>query len=76
MKFAALALAACFGCFDGLGVQDADGRLRIAIQRLSRQFPQRIIDFDKSSEITDKLLVNCPDYDVRIVVTDFDPTLK
>jgi len=32
-----------------LGVQDADGRLRIAIKRLSRQFPQRIIDVYKGS---------------------------
>ena len=43
------ALAACFGRFDGLGVQDAHGWLRIAVQRLLRQFPQRIIDFDKGS---------------------------
>jgi hypothetical protein len=32
-----------------LGVQDADGRLRVAIQRLSRQFAQGIIDFDECS---------------------------
>jgi len=43
------ALSACFGRFDGLGVQDADGRLRVAIQRLSRQFAQRIIDGDECS---------------------------
>ena len=43
------ALAACFGRCDGLGVQDAHGRLRVAIQRLSRQVPQRIIDVDKGS---------------------------
>jgi hypothetical protein len=43
------ALAAGFGRCDGLGVQDADGWLRIAVQRLLRQFPQRIIDFDKGS---------------------------
>ena len=41
------AFSACFGRFDGLGVQDADGRLRVAIQRLSRQFAQGIIDFDE-----------------------------
>jgi len=43
------ALAACFGRFDGLGVQDAYGWRWIAIQRLSRQFPQRIIDRDECS---------------------------
>jgi len=43
------ALAARFGCFDGLRVQDANGRLRVAIQRVSRQFPQRIVDVDKCS---------------------------
>jgi hypothetical protein len=32
-----------------LGVQDADGRLWIAIQRVSRQFPRRIIRFDERS---------------------------
>ena len=37
------AFSACFGRCDGLGVQDADRWLRIAIQRVSRQFPQRII---------------------------------
>ena len=46
------ALSACFGRFDGLGVQDADGRLRVAIQRLSRQFAQRIIDGDEGSITT------------------------
>jgi len=40
------ALAACFGRCDGLGVQDTDGRLCIATQRVSRQFAQRIIDVD------------------------------
>ncbi len=43
------AFSACFGRCDGLGVQDADGRLRVAIQRLSRQFAQGIIDFDECS---------------------------
>jgi len=43
------AFSACFGRCDGLGVQNADGRLRVAIQRLSRQFAQRIIDGDKGS---------------------------
>jgi hypothetical protein len=43
------ALAACFGRFDRLGVQDADGWLQVAIQRLSRQLTQRIIDFDACS---------------------------
>jgi hypothetical protein len=32
-----------------LGVQDAHGRLWIAIQRVSRQFAQRIIDGDERS---------------------------
>jgi hypothetical protein len=43
------AFSACFGRCDGLGVQDADGRLRVAIQRLSRQLAQGIIDFDECS---------------------------
>jgi hypothetical protein len=43
------AFSACFGRFDGLGVQDADGRLRVAVQRVSRQFPQHIIHFDERS---------------------------
>jgi len=43
------ALAACFGRFDGLGVQDADGWRQVAIQRSSRQLTQRIIDFDECS---------------------------
>jgi len=32
------AFSACFGRCDGWGVQDADGRLRVAIQRLSRPY--------------------------------------
>jgi len=43
------ALAACVGWCDGWGVQDADGRRRIALQRLSRRVPQRIIHFDERS---------------------------
>ena len=43
------ALSACFGRCDWLGVQDADGRLWVAIQRVSRQLTQRIIDFDQCS---------------------------
>ncbi len=40
------AFSACFGRYDGWGVQDADGWLRGAIQRLSRPFAQGIIDGD------------------------------
>ena len=47
--FIVAAFSACCGRCDGLGVQDADGRLRVAIQRLSRQFAQGIIDFDECS---------------------------
>ena len=47
--FIVAAFSACCGRCDGLGVQDADRWLRIAIQRVSRQFPQRIIDFDECS---------------------------
>jgi len=43
------AFTACFGRCDGLGVQDADGRRRIAIQRVSRRVPQRSIDGDQGS---------------------------
>jgi len=43
------AFSACFGRCDGLGVQEADGWLWVAVQRLSRQFAQGIIDFDKGS---------------------------
>jgi hypothetical protein len=41
--------SACVGRCDGWGVQDADRWLRVAIQRGSRQFPQRIIDGDEGS---------------------------
>jgi len=46
------AFSACFGRFDGLGVQDADGRFWIAIQRVSLQLTQRIIDVDQRSITT------------------------
>ncbi len=45
------AFSACFGRRDGWGVQDADGRLRVTVQRLSRRFPQRIIDVDECYDI-------------------------
>jgi len=44
--FIVAAFSACFGRCDGWGVQDADGRLRGAIQRLSRPFAHGIIDGD------------------------------
>ena len=50
--FIVAAFSACCGRCDGLGVQDADRWLRIAIQRVSRQFPQRIIDGDEGSITT------------------------
>ena len=43
------AFSSCFGRFDGLGVQDADGRFRVTVQCVSRQVPQRIIDGDTGS---------------------------
>jgi len=43
------ALAACVGWCDGWGVQDADGRRRIALQRVSRRVPQRSIDGNDGS---------------------------
>ncbi len=39
--------------------------------------PERVsINYNKSAEISDRLLDNCPNCDTRVVVTDFDPTLK
>jgi hypothetical protein len=46
------ALAACVGWCDGWGVQDADGRRRIAIERVSRRVPQRSIDGNDGSITT------------------------
>ena len=47
--FIVAAFSARFGRCDGWGVQDADGRLRVAIQRLSRPFAHGIIDGDEGS---------------------------
>lgn len=34
------------------------------------------ISYNKSSELSDEILLTCPNCDIRIVVTEFDPTLK
>lgn len=34
------------------------------------------IDYNHSSELSDDLLINCPNCDIRVIVVEFDPTLK